>query len=174
MRLSYWNRCYWNAWSTPGTAAQDAGTEPSAHHCCQRPSPTGQRTGASRCITDWQKQSHNRSRGRSPWHIIQSTNQPRIKQSSAWRYRPIEKISSIEADITHHSCCLQGYQHSGPRIASPLMQCLVNNRLEKTAVFLPVTPGHLKKISQPGTFGNLPSQKAAKEKTTGPTVCLLP
>ena len=157
-----------------GTAAQDAGTEPSAHRCRQRPSPTRRRTEASRCITDWQKQSHYRSRWPSPWHIIQSTIQPRIKQSSAWRYRPIREKSSIQADFTNHPCCPQGQQHSGHCIASPPVQCLVNNRLEKTAVFLPVTPGHLKKISQPGVLGNLPSQKAPKEKTTGPTVHLLP
>ena len=36
--------------------------------------------------------------------------------------------------------------------------------VRKTAVFLPVTPGHLKKISQPGALGNLPSPKAPKEK----------
>jgi len=69
---------------------------------------------------------------------------------------------------------IDAYQHSSHRIASSPVQCVVNNRLEKTAVFLPVTPGHLKKISQPRTFGNLPSQKAPKDKTTGPTVHHLP
>ena len=157
-----------------GAIAQDVGTEPSAHHCRQRPSPTGQRTGANRCASDRQKQCHNRSRWPSPWHIIQSTIQRRIKQSSAWQYPPIREISSIEADFTYQSCCLQGNQHSGHCIASTPVQCIANSRLEKTAVFLPVTPGHLKKISQPGVLGNLPRQKAAKEKTTGPTVHHLP
>ena len=46
--------------------------------------------------------------------------------------------------------------------------------VRKNCRLSPVTPGHLKKISQLGVLGNLPSQKAPKEKTTGPTVHLLP
>ena len=157
-----------------GTAAQDVGSEPSAYRCRQRASATRQRKGANGCVSDRRKQSHYRSRGPTPWQPLQSTIQPRTKQSSAWRYRPIREISSIEADIIYHSCCLQGRQHSSHRIASPPVQCFVKNRLEKTAVFLPVTPGHLKKISQPGALDNLPSQKAPKGKTPGPTVHHLP
>ena len=149
-------------------------SEPSVHRCRQRASATRRKKGANGCVSGRRKTSHYRSRWPSPWQHIQSMIQPRIKQSSAWRYRPTREISSIQADFTYHSCCLQGYQHSSHRIAFPPVQCLVNNRLEKTAVFLPVTPGHLKKISQPGALGNLPAQKAPKEKTTGPTVHHLP
>ena len=154
--------------------AKDVGSEPSAYRYRQRASATRRRTWTNGCVSDRRKQSHYRSNWPSPWQPIRSIIQPRIKQSSAWRYRPIREIYSIQTDFTNHPCYLQGHLHSSHRIASPPVQCLVNNRLEKTVVFLPVTAGHLKKISQPGALGNLPSQKAPKEKTTGPTVHHLP
>ena len=97
-----------------------------------------------------------------------------MKLSSALRYRPIREKPSVEADFTYQPCCLLGHQRSKYRIASPPVQYLVNSKMENTAVFLPVTPGHLKKTSRLGTLGKLPSPKAAKEKTTEPTVRLPP